>query len=424
VRTGITVVEALETILEATPVLGPETVATRDAQGRVLAEDVAAPRTLPPADCSAMDGYALRADDVRAASQAAPVLLPVVFEAAAGSGPGEALPPGSAARIFTGAALPPGADSVARQEDVEAEAGRVRLRAPVPLADNVRPAGEDVRAGEVVLSAGALLGPGPLGLLAALGRSVVAVHQRPRVAIVSGGNELVEPDRDASDGRIVASNAYSLAAQCREAGAEPVYLGIARDTPQDLERLLRAGLGAECLVTSAGMSVGDHDHVRPVLEALGCRLLFWGVKMKPGYPFAFGRFEGRSDRGEGTFPLVFGLPGNPVSAMVTFEEFVRPALMKLAGRRHWFRPAIEAVLGETLRKQPGRLHFVRVALLRTQRGVEARSTGNQSSGVLRSMSRAQGLLVFPAEAERLEAGAKVRVQVIDPEFFAAAEAGL
>jgi molybdopterin molybdotransferase len=424
VRTGIQAAEALEAILEATPVLGPETVATRDAQGRVLAEDVTAPRTLPPADCSAMDGYALRAADARAASQAAPVLLPVAFEVAAGATPGQALPPGSAARIFTGAALPPGADSVVRQEDVEADADRVRLRAPVPAAENVRPAGEDVRAGEVVLEAGTLLGAGPLGLLAALGRSVVAVHQRPRVAILSGGNELVEPDRDPSDGRIVASNAYSLAAQCREAGAEPVYLGIARDTPEDLERLLRAGLGADCLVTSAGMSVGDHDHVRPVLEALGCRLHFWGVKMKPGYPFAFGRFEGRTGRGEAAFPLVFGLPGNPVSAMVTFEEFVRPALLKLTGRRHWFRPVIEAVLGETLRKQPGRLHFVRVALVSTERGVEARSTGNQSSGVLRSMSRAQGLLVFPAEAECLEAGSRVRVQVIDPEFFAASEAAL
>jgi molybdopterin molybdotransferase len=250
---------------------------------------------------------------------------------------------------------------------------------------------------------------------------MVAVHQRPRVALLSGGNELVEPDGDPSGGRIVASNAYSLAAQCRDAGAEPVYLGIARDTPEDLERLLRAGLRADCLITTAGMSVGDHDHVRPVLAALGCRLLFFGVRVRPGYPFAFGVFPAQGGPPAG--PLVFGLPGNPVSAMVTFEEFVRPALLKLAGRRHCFRPVIEAVLGEPLRKERGRLHLVRVELAHTQHGVEARSTGSQSSGVLRSMSLAHGLLIFPAEAERLEAGSRVRVQVIDPEFFAAAESG-
>jgi molybdopterin molybdotransferase len=255
-------------------------------------------------------------------------------------------------------------------------------------------------------------------MLAALGRGVVAVRQRPRVAILSGGDELVEPDRSVADGRIVASNSYSLAAQCREAGAEPVYLGIARDRPDEIERGLRAGLRCDVLLSSAGVSVGEHDHVRSVLEKLGCRLAFWGVRMKPGFPLAFGRFEA------GSLPLVFGLPGNPVSAMVTFEQFVRPALLRMAGRTRVFRPVVEARLAEALEKPAGRLHFVRVELARRGAEVVATPTGNQSSGVLRSMTEGSGLLVFAAEASRLEAGARVRVQVLDDEFFAGTEPGI
>ena len=183
-------------------------------------------------------------------------------------------------------------------------------------------------------------------MLASLGRSVVSVHQHPRVAILSGGDELVEPDGDTNGGRIVASNSYSIAAQCLEVGAEPIYLGIARDTPDDIEQRLRAGLRADVLVSSAGISVGDRDYVRGVLEKLGCSLLFWGVNMKPGYPLAFGRFEA----GDG--PLVFGLPGNPVSAMMTFEQFVRPALRKMAGRRSLFRPTVRADSRRDSRNRP------------------------------------------------------------------------
>jgi molybdopterin molybdotransferase len=315
--------------------------------------------------------------------------------------------------------VPPGADTVVRQEDTEAVGSHVRIRVAAPAGESVRPAGEDVRGGETVLEAGSRLGPGPLGLLASIGRSVVAVRQRPRVAILSGGDELIEPDGDPDGGRIVSSNSYSIAAQCREVGAEPLYLGIARDTPEDLERRLRAGLSAHVLVSSAGVSVGDRDYVRPVLEKLGCEIVFWGVRIKPGFPLVFARFAAGS---QGT--LVFGLPGNPVSAMVTFEEFVRPALRKLAGHRAWFRPRVEAVLGEPLRKSAGRLHLVRVRLDRSQGRIVATPTGNQGSGVLRSMALAQGLLVFPAEADALPAGAAVSVQVLDEDFLAAGDAGL
>jgi molybdopterin molybdotransferase len=248
-------------------------------------------------------------------------------------------------------------------------------------------------------------------MLASLGRSVVEVRQRPRVAILSGGDELVEPDGDVSGGRIVSSNSYSLAAECRRLGAEPLYLGIARDRPDDLERRFRAGLAADLIVSSAGVSVGDRDYVRSVLEKLGCEWIFWGVQIKPGYPLAFGRFAG--ERG----PLVFGLPGNPVSALVTFEQFARPALRKMMGHPHWFRPTIRAQLLETVKKKPGRMHFVRVALERRDGEWCARSTGNQGSGVLRSMLQADGLLVFPAEAEILRAGETATVQILDDAFF-------
>ena len=342
------------------------------------------------------------------------------FEVAAGATPEAQLGPGEAARILTGAPLPPGADSVVRQEDVDREGDRVRIRVAPALSEHVRAAGEDVEPGDRVLDAGAVLGSAQLGFLASLGRSVVAVRQRPRVAVLSGGDELVEPDGDVSDGGIVSSNSYSITAQCRELGAEPVYLGIARDTPQDVEAHLRAGLRADVLVSSAGVSVGDRDYVRGALEKLGCRLLFWGVEMKPGYPLAFGRF---GETGEGG-PRVFGLPGNPVSAMMTFEQFVRPALRKMAGFTSLFRPLVDARLGEDLEKKPGRLHFVRVRLERRGDELVAHSTGNQSSGVLRSMLLAQGILIFPAEASRLEAGAPVRVQVVDPDVVAAESPGV
>jgi molybdopterin molybdotransferase len=417
VRTGLSVAEAQSLVLDAARPLGLEVVATRDALGRVIGEAVDSARTLPPADNSAMDGFAVRAVDVAAATPDRPVELPIAFEVAAGSQPDRPLRAGQAARIFTGAPLPPGADTVVRQEDTIWDSERVRIQIAAAEATNVREAGEDVRAGDRVLDAGSPIRPAEIGMLAALGRTVVAVHQRPRVAVLSGGDELVEPDAPVSGGRIVSSNSYSISAQCREVGAEPVYLGIARDTPEDIERRLRAGRLADVLVSSAGVSVGDRDHVRGVLEKLGCTLEFWGVEMKPGYPVAFGRF---ADSG----PLVFALPGNPVSAMVTFEQFVRPALRKLAGHRALFRPNIEARLSHALTKTAGRLHFVRVVLERRNGEVFATSTGSQSSGVLISMSRADGLLIFPADATELAEGASARVQILDESFFMGTGSGL
>jgi molybdopterin molybdotransferase len=417
VDSGLTPAEALRAILGATTVLPPETVPVGEALGRVLAQAVVATRDLPPADNSAMDGYAVRREDLIGASETSPVALRVSQAIAAGAAAGGALEPGSAARIFTGAPVPPGCDAVVRQEDTDRDGERVVVRVAPAHREHIRDAGEDVRAGDTVLVAGSRVGPPHVGLLASLGRSVVTVHQRPRVAILSGGDELVEPDASVAGGRIVSSNSYSLAAQCREIGAEPVYLGIARDTPEDLERLVRAGLAADLLVSSAGVSVGDRDYVRDVLQKVGCSLVFWGVKMKPGYPLTFGRFS------EAEGPLVFGLPGNPVSAMVTFEQFVRPAIRKMMGHRRLFRPTLQARLAETLTKKAGRLHFVRVVLERDGEALVAHSTGNQSSGVQQSLTRANGLLVFPADATELRAGDVATVQVIDAGFFDSETAG-
>ncbi len=415
-KTQLTPAEALRTVLEAAPILGAETVAARDALGRVLAEPLVSTRCLPPAANSAMDGYAVRAADLAGASEANPVELEVGFVVAAGAVAEGEIKAGEAARIFTGAPIPPGADAVVRQEDTECPGDRVRVKVEVGAGEHVRNAGEDVREGEEVLSSGTLLGPAHLGMLASLGRSAVAVHQRPRVAILSSGDELVEPDGDVAGGRIVSSNSYSIAAQCRELGAEPLYLGIARDSPEDLARHFRAGLHADVLVSTAGVSVGDRDYVRAVLQKLGCTWRFWGVRMKPGFPIAFGRFDAGG-------PIVFGLPGNPVSAMMTFEQFARPALRKMMGHGAWFRPVVEVVLGQRLEKKAGRLHFVRVRLERRRDGIIAHVTGNQSSGVLRSMTRAQGFLIFPAEATELRAGESASVQVLDPAFFDSSEPG-
>lgn len=416
-KESITAAEAQAIILDEAPVLGPERIAAVDALGRILCEPIHAVRDLPPADNSAMDGFALRSADVEGASREAPALLEVTFAVPAGAIPEKSVESGCAARILTGAPLPAGADSVVRQEDTERDGDRLRVFVSSPLRDNIRDAGEDVRAGEEVLPIGKRIGPAEIGMLASLGRTLVAVSQRPRVAILSSGDELVEPDGDVDGGRIVSSNSYSIAAQCREIGADPIYVGIAKDTAQDLELHFRAALRADVVVSSAGVSVGDHDYVRSVLEKLGCSLLFWGVKIKPGYPLAFGRFAGD------TGPLVFGLPGNPVSAMMTFEQFVRPALRKMTGSRSWFRPVVRARLRGELRKKAGRLHFVRVRLTHSGDVVFADTTGNQSSGVLRSMTRAQGLLIFPAEATHLAEGDSVDVQVLDGEFFDAATPG-
>ena len=411
-RQGIRVQEASEWIQAVTPVLGSETVFLSEAVGRVIAEPVFSGRQLPPADNSAMDGFAVHSADLVDASPENPVRLPVVDEIAAGGVPSRRLDCGTAARIFTGAPIPEGADAVVRQEDTRLESDQVLVTVPVSPQEHIREAGEDIQLGDRVMEGGHSLGAVDIGLLASLGRSMVKVRRRPRVAILSGGDELVEVDGDIDGGRIVASNSYALVAACKLLGAEPLYLGISKDRPESVENQFRAALGSDCIVSSAGVSVGDHDHVRPVLEKLGCELDFWGVRMKPGYPLAFGRFRGATSDSAESGPIVFGLPGNPVSANVSYNLFVRPALLKMMGFLNCFRPVVRVRLAENLIKKAGRMHFVRVTLENRSGTWEARSAGNQSSGALSSMTRADGLLVFPEESTELAAGDEALVQLL------------
>lgn len=419
---NLTVAEAQDAIAEAVSPLTAETLSVALAQGRVLAEDILSTRVLPPADVSAMDGYALHSAATRAASKVAPVVLPVAFEVAAGGVARCSLEQGEAARIFTGAPVPPGADAVIMQERVEVDGESVRISVPVAPGDHIRRVGEDLQIGDRVLAMGSEVRAPVIGLLASLGRTVISVFRRPRVAILSSGDELVEPDGEIEGGRIVSSNSYTISAQCREVGAEPIYLGIARDRPEDLEAHLRAALAADCIVTSAGVSVGDHDHVKGVLAKLGCEINFWGVKMKPGHPMVFGRFPSGPVPDMGG-PFIFGLPGNPVSAAVTFEQFVRPALRRMMGFENCYRPTLRARVRTPLRKRPGRLSFVRVKLERSGGEIWASSTGNQSSGVFRSMTLAQGLLVFPGPESELAEGDEATVQIVDEGFFSGTDRG-
>jgi molybdopterin molybdotransferase len=305
---------------------------------------------------------------------------------------------------MTGAPLPPGADAIAPVEEVDETPDAIGLRGPVRPGAHVRRRGEDLRAGEVALAAGTVIGPGEVSALASAGRVLAPVVRRARVAILSTGDELVAPGEPIGPGQICDSNGVAMAAAVRLAGAEPLLLGIARDDRPALRALLARGLEADLLITTAGVSAGDRDHVKEVLEELEVRRLFWKVDIKPGRPTAFG-LRGRT--------LVFSLPGNPVSSLLTFEQFVRPALLRMMGHRRVFQPLRPALLQEPLGKAPGRTNFVRVRLMRGADGaLLATTAGNQETGILKTLLRADGLAIIPAEQGRLEAGQTLQVQLL------------
>lgn len=387
-------------ILEAVRPLGSEEVAFSDALGRVLAEDIFASRWIPSHDNSAMDGYALRAAD----AATPPVELRVGFDVAAGHPSDRMLGEGEAARILTGAAIPAGADAVVMQEHVERREGRIRVLRAVSVGAHVRRAGSDVHPGTRIAGAGDCLRPAGIGMLAAIGRLRVRVIARPRVAVLATGDELVEPHESVSGGRIVSSNSYSLIAALQDCGASPVYRGIARDEPDAIADEIRAALECDAVVTTGGVSVGDRDWVKSVLADLGADLRLWRVRMKPGAPLAFAILEGKP---------VFALPGNPVSTLVAFEQFVRPALLRMMGHTRLFRPLEVATLAESYLKTGDRTHFVRVRLGREGTKLVAYQTGDQSSGVLLSMLLAEGLAIIPAATRELPAGAEVQVLCLD-----------
>ncbi len=399
-RPVLSVEEALRRVLATVRVLEAERVGLLDVVGRVLAEAVVCDRDIPPLTNSAMDGYAVRGADVAQA----PARLRVVGEVAAGYVSDVTVGSGQAVRIMTGAPIPAGADTVVRFEDTRLADGWVEVLKTYPRGKNVRQAGEDVRAGQLVLQPGQVLRPQEVGMLAAVGQVEVKVVRRPRVAILATGDEVVSPEQQPGPGQIRDANSYTVAAQVQTFGGVPLLLGVARDQETLVRRGLREALEqrADFVITSGGVSVGDFDLVKQVLAAEG-EMRFWSLNMKPGRPLAFGVVN--------DVPLL-GLPGNPVAAMISTELFARPALLKMQGFSSWSRPTVQARLTQPIVRKDGRRHYLRVRLRQTDAGYEATLTGDQGSGILQSLVQADGLAIIPEEADHLPVGAQVEVLLL------------
>jgi molybdopterin molybdotransferase len=393
--------EARALVLAAVKALPAETVPIARALGRTLARAVKAREAIPPFTKATMDGYAVRAADTLAAPA---VELTIVEDLPAGRIARRALGPGQAARIMTGAPLPAGADAVVMVEDTEPSARGVAVRAAVRPGDNIGPAGEDLRKGETALGRGVVIGPAEIGMLAAANCARVPVARRPRVAVIATGDEIVEAGGSKRRGQIRNANGPALTAMAARAGAEARYLGIARDRRAALAAKLARARRADAVVLSGGVSVGDHDLVKDELRAAGVRPVFWQVRIKPGKPVFFGR-RGRQ--------LVFGLPGNPTSAMVTFLLFVGPALAAMLGRIEPPAGTVTAVLAEDISVKSGRTQFLRGLVVEPGPVLKVAPYDDQRSGVLRSMVHGRVLIVVPADAGRIEAGGEVEVIFMD-----------
>jgi molybdopterin molybdotransferase len=405
--TGLPPAEAARLIIAGATPLSPVPRPLREALDLVTAEAVVSPIDLPPWTNSAMDGYACRTADVRAGA-----VLRIVETVAAGQFPTRTLAKGETTRIFTGAPLPGGADGVIRQEDTVPDGDRVTIRDPRDAGKNIRRTGEDIRRGQVVLPAGTPLGPAQLGVLASIAHEPVAVHRRPVVAFLGSGDEIVDLDRRGeilAGTKIATSNSYTLSAMIRRAGGVPRELGIARDSTESLHEHLARANGADLLVTSAGVSVGEHDLIRGVLEELGCEMQLWRVRMRPGAPLGFGVLPR-------ALPWI-GLPGNPVSTMVTFELFVRPFIRRLLGHQRPFRRTVPVIVEEEIILGPPLRHFLRAVVTPFPDGtLGARLTGPQGSGILTSMIRADALLIIPEDRPHVQAGETLTALVLDDPF--------
>ena len=400
----IQVQDAREQILSKIKVKGVEKVSLDQALGRVLAEDIISRVNNPPLDNSAMDGYALIAQDIVTATPESPIKLEVVEEIAAGYSAKGTLKPGQAMRIMTGAPVPSGANAVLMQEDTEKDGNFILCMDKADDQENIRKAGEDVKVGETVLKKGITLNPAHIGMMAVVGRSQIAVSQRPTVAILSTGDEIMELDETPEGPQIFNSNGHMLAAQIKSAGGIPFYLGIAKDTEKDLMEKFTWALKADIVVSSGGVSVGDYDLVKASLQKMGQEMLFWKVAMKPGKPLAFGRI--------GETPI-FGLPGNPVSSFVSFEQFVRPSLRKVQGCADLTHKTVQAKLTRTINKKPGRLHFLSSMVSWADGEYTVTPAGEQGSGILKSAANANGLLIFPLESSEIQQGQEVAVQLLE-----------
>lgn len=404
----ISVEQALEKVLSYVDVLEVEERPILDCPGQVLAEDIYSSIDIPPLDNSAMDGYAVLSADTRGASQKSPRILRVIDTVAAGSISRCRVEPGTAIRIMTGAPLPAGADTVVPFEDTdEAQrpepSGEIGILHETDADSNIRRAGEDISRGSLVLSKGRVIRPSEVGVLASVGRSRISVIRRPVIAILATGNELVDIENPLPPGKIYNSNSYSVAAQVLRYGGIPKILGIALDTEDSLVDKLQEGLQSDMLITIGGVSVGDYDIVKNVLASEG-EIVFWTVRMKPGKPLAFGRIKGVPH---------LGFPGNPVSSMITFELFARPAILKMMGKKTLTKPAVEATLEDSIKNRDGRRIYARAIVEKRNGKYYARLTGPQGSGILTSMSLANGLAIVPEDKARMEAGETVRVMMLD-----------
>jgi molybdopterin molybdotransferase len=419
----ISIEDALERILSYVDILPSEGKPLIEALGQVLSEDIAASFDIPPMDNTAMDGYAVRAADTREASEESPVSLRVIGEVAAGYEFHGDVGEGTAVRIMTGAPLPAGADAVAPFEETDEPFDRaptgtgrvsatdVRILKEARPGANIRRAAEDVTAGQKLVEKGSVLRPSEIGVIASLGRATVRVIRRPVVAVLSTGDELLQPGEPRSGARIYDANAYSVGSLIARYGGIPRLLGIAKDTVEALTEKIREGWGADMLVTSAGVSRGDYDVVKEVLAREG-EVDFWTVAMKPGKPLAFGCFYPEGEGGRRVPHL--GLPGNPVSSMVAFEMFGRPAMLKMMGKTDQRRPLLRAIAEERIvNPDDPRVFFARCVVTERGGNYYASLTGSQGSGILTSMMKANALTVIPAEVDVVEAGEEIDVLMLD-----------
>lgn len=396
--------EARDLVLSAAKKLPAESVPLARALGRTLARDVRAREDIPPFTKATMDGYAVRSEDTRPEPDAAEVRLAVLADLPAGRLPRQAVGRGQAVRIMTGAPLPGGADAVVMVEDTAADERDVVVRRAVRSGDNIGLAGEDLKKGDAAVERGTVIGPAEIGMLAAAGLARVPVVRRPKLAVISTGDEIAEPGRPKRRGQIRNSNGPALTALALQAGADAAYLGIARDRKASLAAKLAKARSADVLVLSGGVSVGDYDLVKSELEAAGVKPVFWRVRIKPGKPVFFG-VRGRQ--------LVFGLPGNPTSSMVTFHLFVRPAIDRLLDRTAIGPTSATAVLDEAIALKPGRTQFLRGRLTGRGPTLKVVPYEDQRSGVLRSMVRGRVLIIVPADSGRIEAGREVEILFLD-----------
>ncbi|MFQ5442220.1 MAG: gephyrin-like molybdotransferase Glp [Thermodesulfobacteriota bacterium] len=406
--------EAIGIIMSEIKPLGVETVDTDSALGRVLAEDVSAGRANPPWDNSAMDGYALRSEETSGAGTDSPVTLRVIYDLPAGLAPKGPVGKGEAVRIMTGAPVPDGADAVVMVERTQARGGEVLIFEETGPGRNVRKSGEDFSAGELVIKKGAVVRPAEVLMLATIGKAAVKVWKRPGAAVLSTGDELTPIDVAPSPGQITNSNGYAISALVEDAGAGAINLGIAGDSRESLTEKLAEAVKYDCIITSGGVSVGDYDFVKDVLRDMGSEMKFWKVAIKPGKPLAFGIIGGRP---------AFGLPGNPVSSMVAFEQFVRPALLKMAGRTDIYRRTFPARLSAGIKKKPGRINFLRGLLTIAEDGFSVRPLEGQGSGMVSTMVQANAFIVVPEKVSAIKEGETVEVQPFDPSVLQTTEPG-